>query len=68
MESNILLGLAIIGLVAVNIAAYKYLGFFGLFVSVASVEFASKLLDKLWYLKRVREDNTLRRYDVCKVK
>jgi uncharacterized membrane protein YeiB len=45
MDKSILVGVAILGLAAVNIAGFKYLGIFGFFVTAASVPFAQRILD-----------------------
>lgn len=45
MDKSILIGAAIAGLAAVNIAGFKYLGLLGFFVTAASIPFAQRLLD-----------------------
>jgi hypothetical protein len=44
MNKDSLVLIACLSLAAVNIAGFKYLGVFGLFVTAASVPFAEKLL------------------------
>lgn len=46
-KNTIILGLGILGLAAVNIAAIRYMGIFAFFVLAASFPFAEKILDKL---------------------
>jgi len=46
-EKNIILLGAIAALASVNIAAFRYLNWIGLFVAGASVPFAMKLLERL---------------------
>jgi hypothetical protein len=45
MDKAILVGAAILGLAAVNVAGFKYIGLFGFFVTAASIPFAQRLLD-----------------------
>lgn len=45
MDKAILVGAAIAGLAAVNIAGFKYMGIFGFFVTTASIPFAHRILE-----------------------
>ena len=47
MNKEVLILIAMGALAVVNIAGFKYLGIFGLFVTAASVPFAEKLLDMI---------------------
>lgn len=45
MDKSILVGAAIVGLAAVNIAGFRYVGIFGFFVTAASVPFVHRILN-----------------------
>lgn len=45
MDKSVLLIAAMAGLVIVNVAAFRYLGFFAFFVTAASIPFAQRILE-----------------------
>lgn len=45
MDKSILIGLAIVALAGVNIAAFRYMGFIGLLFAAASFPLAKELLN-----------------------
>lgn len=47
----ILVGLSIVGLVVVNIAAFKYLSFFGFFFTAACIPFVERIFNIIEKMK-----------------